>query len=561
MTAIVNKRKGLAASGRAGNLNGFAPSTAGSHTMPFKIPSAQLITALCLTLASQPYVHAQAADASPVATTKSGSIRGSLNEGIRVFKGIPYGASTAGANRFKAPRPPASWRTTRDAIEYGDQCPQMPPTGGNEKPDTTTPTSENCLVLNVWTPALRDGKRRPVMVWLHGGGYVSGSGASPVFDGTRLAQHGDVVIVTLNHRLNVLGHLYLGRIGGPEYADSGNAGQLDIVLALQWVRDNIVEFGGDPGTVTLFGESGGGGKAGTLMAMPLAKGLFQRAILQSGFGITAITAEDATKTAEGVLKELNLSRGQVDQLQRVSVEKLIGALRKVTGGTPLGVGPVFDGRSVPRHPFTPDAPELSADIPVIVGANKDETTVLFPPPDAFNLDWPGLRKHLATAMPRADVDALIERLRRIRPGATPSDLYFTVTTELGMGNNARTLATRKAQQSAAPVYLYRLEWETPVDGGRLGAHHGLDVPLMFDNVAKASGLRESGSADAQRVADAMSAAWLSFARSGNPNAPGLAYWPAFEPKQQPTMVFDAVSRAVSDPIRDVRLLLENPPPR
>jgi para-nitrobenzyl esterase len=480
-----------------------------------------------------------------------------MNESVHVFKGIHYGASTAGSNRFKPPRPPTPWGDIRDTVKYGDQCPQMPPTGGNERPDSATPTSEDCLVLNVWTPGLRDGKRRPVMVWLHGGGYVSGSGASPLFDGTRLAQRGDVVIVTLNHRLNVFGHLYLGGLGGAELADSGNAGQLDIVLALQWVHDNIEEFGGNPGMVTIFGESGGGGKVGTLMAMPLAKGLFHRAILQSGFGITAITAADATRTAESVLKELKLSRNQIDRLQSVPVDALVGALRKVTGGTPLGVGPVFDGRSVPRHPFMPDAPALSADIPVIVGANKDETTVLFPPPDAFDLDWAGLSKHFTSAMPRVDVTRVIERLRRLRPQATPSELYFTVTTELGMGNNARTLATRKARQGAAPVYLYRLEWETPADGGRLRAHHGLDVPLMFDNVANAPGLRASK--DAQRVADAMSDAWLSFARTGNPNGPGLVYWPAFDPETQPTMVFDSVSRAVSDPIRSVRLLLENPP--
>ena len=527
--------------------------------MPFQTLLTRVTAVVALALIAQPCVHAQPAEVSQAATTKSGKILGSLSSGVHVFKGIRYGASTAGANRFKPPRAPASWSGTRNALQYGDQCPQMPPTGGSERPDSATPTSEDCLFLNVWTPALRDRKQRPVMVWLHGGGYVSGSGASPLFDGTRLAQRGDVVIVTLNHRLNAFGYLYLGGLDGLEYADSGNAGQLDIVLALQWVRDNIEEFGGDPRTVTIFGESGGGGKVGTLMAMPLAKGLFHRAVLQSGFGITAIASADATKTAESVLKELQLSHGQVNRLQRIPAEKLIAALRKVTGGTPLGVGPVFDGRSVPRHPFTPDAPALSADIPVIVGANKDETTVLFPPPDAFDLDWAGLKKHLTAALPRSNVDRLIEQLRRIRPTATPSDLYFTVTTELGMGNNARTLATRKSRQNAAPVYLYRLEWETPVDGGRLRAHHGLDVPLVFDNVADAHGLRASGSPDAQRVADSMSAAWLNFARTGNPNGPSLAYWPAFEPRQQPTMVFDAVSRAVSDPIRDLRLLLENPP--
>jgi para-nitrobenzyl esterase len=293
--------------------------------------------------------------------------------------------------------------------------------------------------------------------------------------------------------------------------------------------------------------------------MPLAQGLFHRAILQSGFGLTAITAEEATKTADSVLAALNLRREQVKQLQTLPAGQLQDALRKVTGGTPLGVGPVLDGRSVPRHPFTPDAPALSADIPVIVGSNKDETTFLFPAPDAFDLDWPGLRKHLVTAMPKADVDRVIAELRRLRPKATASDLYFTVTTELGMGANARTLATRKAAQGAAPAYLYRMEWETPVNGGRMRAHHALDLPLMFDNVGKAAAMVGTGAADAQRVADAMSAAWLAFARTGNPNAPGLAYWPAFDSKNQPTMVFNVVSRAVTDPIHGVRLLLENPP--
>ncbi|MEP7314920.1 MAG: carboxylesterase family protein, partial [Pseudomonadota bacterium] len=244
----------------------------------------------------------------------------------------------------------------------------------------------------------------------------------------------------------------------------------------------------------------------------------------------------------------------------VSVDRLRDALRTVTGGTPLGVGPVLDGRSVPRHPFTPDAPAQSAAIPVLAGWNKDETTVLFPPPDAFNLDWAGLRKHLAVALPNADTDGLIAALRRLRPLATPSDLYFAATTELGMGANARTLATRKQAQGGAPVWLYRLEWESPANGGRLRAHHGLDVALVFDNVAGAPGLSPRA-AEAQQVADAMSSAWLAFARTGNPNAPGLAYWPAFDALQQPTMIFNVVSRTVTDPLHDLRVLLASPPPK
>jgi len=219
---------------------------------------------------------------------------------------------------------------------------------------------------------------------------------------------------------------------------------------------------------------------------------------------------------------------------------------------------VVDGRSLSRHPFSPDAPGVSADVPIIAGYNKDETTVLFPPPDAFELDWAGLRRHVVAAMPGRDVDAVIARLRVLRPAATPSDLFFTVTTELGMGTGARTAAARKAEQGRAPAFLYRLVWESRANGGRLRAHHGLDVALVFNNVGAATTVGD-GAIEAQKVADAMSAAWLQFARTGDPNGPGLAYWPAFDGRRQPTMVFDAVSRAVSDPIREVRLGLAPEP--
>jgi para-nitrobenzyl esterase len=514
---------------------------------------------LVTTLSVVGAVHAEAPQtAAPIVTIATGQVRGAVQDGIYLFKGIHYAGNSGGANRFKPPVPPASWTGVRDAVAYGDQCPQMPPTGGVDKPDDgSTPTSEDCLVLNVWTPGVHDGKRRPVMVWLHGGGYVVGSGAAPATDGTHLARQGDTVIVTLNHRLNVLGYLFLGAAAGPEFADSGNVGQLDLVAALHWVHDNIAQFGGDPGQVTIFGESGGGGKVSTLLAMPQAEGLFQRAIMQSGFGLQAITPQEANKTTESLLSILKLRRDQVKRLQALPVKNLQDALRIVTGGTPLGVGPVLDGRSVPRHPFSPDAPGVSAGVPIIAGWNKDETTILFPPPDAFDLDWAGLRRHLAIEMAGTDVDALIARLRVLRPKATPSDLYFTVTTELGMGAGARTVATRKAERGGAPAYLYRLEFESKANGGRLRAHHGLDVALVFNNVTAATTVGDAV-VEAQQVADAMSAAWLRFARTGNPNGPGLAYWPAFDPQLQPTMVFNALSRAISDPIRDLRLLLKRP---
>ncbi len=517
------------------------------------VRSVVLLATLALTAATA--ITAPPGDA-PVATTSTGKVRGAMQDGILVFKGMHYAADSGGANRFRPPQPPQAWTGVRDALEYGDQCPQMPPTGGNDKPDDgSIRTSEDCLVLNVWTPGLRDGKRRPVMVWLHGGGYVSGSGAAPATDGTRLARQGDVVIVTLNHRLNALGYLYLGPDAGPGFADSGNAGQLDIIAALQWVRDNIAEFGGDPGQVTIFGESGGGGKVSALLAMPPAKGLFHRAIMQSGFGLQAITAQQATRSTDRLLSLVGVGRHEIGRLQELPVKQLLDALRVVTGGTPLGVGPVLDARSLPHHPFAPDAPALSAGIPIIAGANKDETTVLFPPPDAFSLDWAALRGHLVKAMPGADVDAVVAGMRRLRPQASPSDLYFTVTTELGMGAGARTVAARRAAAGGAPVYLYRLEWESRAEGGRLRSHHGLDVPLVFNNVSEAKTVGD-GVAEAQQVADAMSAAWLRFARTGNPNGPGLAFWPAYDEQYRQTMVFNAISRAISDPLRDVLDLLE-----
>lgn len=499
---------------------------------------------------------------APIATTRFGDVRGAVEEGIQIFKGIPYGAPTGGRNRFMPPQPPKAWKGVRDALAYGPACPQVapPPAGQPFGPKSEAKgASEDCLVLNVWTPGLRDGRKRPVMVWLHGGGYTLLSGSSPVYDGTRLAKKGDVVVVTLNHRLNVFGYLYLaGLPGGTKYVDSGNVGQLDLVAALQWVRDNIEAFGGDPGSVMIFGESGGGGKVSTLLAMPAASGLFHRAAMQSGFGVTALTPEAATKMTQSVLDALQLRADQLDQLQSLPAAKLLEALQKVTGGMPFGIGPVVDGRSLPRHPFVPDAPESARNVPVLLGYNKTETTYLFPPAGAFDLDWPGLSKQLATALPGIDVAKVVEGWRQRRPQATPSDLYFMITTEGTMGASANTLAVRKAAQGGAPVYLYRLEWETPIDGGRMRTPHSLDIPLVFDNVARAPGLIGTGAEPAQQVADVMSAAWIAFARTGSPNAPGLPSWPAFNADSRATMIFNVVSRAVSDPLHEERLLFKPP---
>jgi para-nitrobenzyl esterase len=522
-----------------------------------RMPAPCLLLAAALLLLQQPAVGQGATSgaapvAAPQAATLYGPVRGAVIEGIRVFKGIPYGASTAGENRFRAPRPPAPWQKPRDATRYGPRCYQLPaPPDADSAWRSWTDTSamsEDCLTLSVWTPAL-DTRKRPVMVWLHGGGYSVGSGNSSINEGVRLAHRGDVVVVSVNHRLNLFGYLHLGDLGGADFADSGNAGQLDIIAALRWVKENIAQFGGDPGNVMVFGESGGGGKVGALMAMPGARGLFHRAAMQSGFGITFNTRAKATEFAAGFLKELGLKPDGMGELRRLSPEKLLAALNTVTGGSPTAIMPVVDGRHLPRHPFAPDAPDVSADVPLLVGYNAAETTVLFPPPGVFDLDWPKLEQQLQKEIPGMQAAPIVAGLRRLRPDATPSDLYFFITTERGMGNNARTVAERKAKLGRAPVFLYRLAWPTPVLGGKLRTPHSLDIPMVFDNVASSTSLVGDDIRNPQKVADAMSAAWIAFARSGTPNGRGLAEWPAFSLRKRSVMGFNVVSQSVDDPLR------------
>jgi para-nitrobenzyl esterase len=492
-----------------------------------------------------------------VATTAYGKVLGDIEGGVVVFKGIPYGASTAGENRFMPPKPPAAWSDVRDALKFGDQCPQTapPPTAAFASWGRDVGQSEDCLVLNVWTPAVDD-QKRPVMVWFHGGGFAVFDGSAPVYDSPKMVKRGDVVVVTLNHRLNLFGYMYLGGVGGEKYANSANLGQQDLVAALKWVRDNIANFGGDPNNVMIFGESGGGAKVSNVLAMPSAKNLFNKAAIESGPGLTAQTVEQANELAGKFLSNLNLTDKDIDKLQTLPASDLLDAMKKMTGGMPIaGFGPVVDGTVLPRQPFTPDAPSVSADVPVIVGYNATETTVLFPTPGLFTLDWDSLKKALAPQMPGKDVDAVIVGMRKLIPDATPSDIYFIVTTERGMGAGSYLLASRKAALGAAPAYVYRLEWKTPVEDGKLHSPHALDLPMVFDTVDKSAAMIGDGTEEAQKVADTMSAFWVSFARDGDPNGPGLPEWPAYDDTKKATMVFNVESRAKDDPVGDIRAIV------
>jgi para-nitrobenzyl esterase len=478
------------------------------------------------------------AQMAPVATTRAGRVRGRSAEGINIFQGVRYGATTQG-RRFMPPRPPQPWSGVLDATDFGNQSPQL----GADRPtvyaswSNPRAESEDCLFLNVYTPGLRDGRKRPVMVWFHGGGFTSGSASSHYADGTRLAKRGDVVVVTVNHRLNAFGYLYLGDLD-PELADSGNVGSLDMVQSLQWVRDNIAEFGGDPSNVTIFGQSGGGGKVSALMAMPSAAGLFHKAIVQSGSGIRVLEPAEAQANTRKVLAKLGLSPGDAARLRSMPMAELSRALPEAGAD----FRPVVDRRSLPRHPFDPDAPAVSRNVPLLVGTAKDETTNLVGgrDPSVFQMSWQDVPRRLQPELPGVDVARTIAELRRVEPAASPSDIYFTASTEARFRRRAVLQAERKAAQGGAPAFMYLIAWESPVDGGKWKSAHSIEHAFVFDNVAKSASMVGSGG-DQQKLADAMSSAWIRFARTGNPG------WAAYTPQKRTTMIFDVNARAVDDP--------------
>ena len=507
--------------------------------------------------------HLLAADAYVVADTNAGRVRGVDVEGIKIFKGIPYGANTTGRNRFMPPQPPAKWTGVRDALEYGASAPQTEPGRGRNASDLAVAgaglpaESEDCLVLNVWTPALNDGRKRPVMVWCHGGGFATGSGSSPITAGFNLARRGDVVVVSINHRLNVLGFTYLGEPGGAEFASSAGVGMEDIVQALQWVRDNITRFGGDPGTVTIFGQSGGGRKVATLLAMPPAKGLFHRAIIESGATLKLVEKDQGTRVAQELMKTMGLGKTQVKDLQMAPIDKLMAAYfetmrRMNVDQMTMGFSPGVDGKVIPQHPVYPTASAISADVPLMLGSTRTELT-LQSAADLFSLDEAGMRKRIGDLLGKG-APATIEAYAKVNPGASPSDLYFLIASDYRYSGPVMTIADRRAALGRGPVYLYYWRWETPVDGGRLRAPHTIEIPFAFDNIQAAKRLT-GGGPEAMALADKVSDAWIAFARTGNPNTPKLPPWTKYNSTDRPTMVFNSQSAVVNDPIRDQRLAI------
>ena len=418
--------------------------------------------AVALGLAEGPWSSRRALAAEPIVETSAGKVRGLISNGIAVFKGIPYGGPTGGPNRFMPPTEPAPWGAIRDAIDEGMRAPQS---GGNtaselaEAGAKSPPYGEDCLNLNVWTPELGDGRKRPVMVWLHPGGFANGWSTQYGSDGEKLAAKGDIVMVSLNHRLNVFGYLYLGEIGGQAFADSGNVGMLDIIAALGWVRDNIAAFGGDPNNVTIFGESGGGGKVSTLTAMPPAVGLFHKGIAESGSYVRGVTRAAGTKVAKSLLADLSLKPNQLDQLQNIPTVRLLAAVAPKPGDTMprFKLSPVVDGRGLPRHPYEPDASPLAAKVPMIYGTCRDEATILMgllsPDRDRlFALPEAELQPQVATMMEISEDQSreLVAIYRRSRPTATPSDIFFAIGSDKIMRIPAITQAELNPLSAVRP---------------------------------------------------------------------------------------------------------------
>lgn len=493
-----------------------------------------------------------------VARTTAGRVRGLIKDGVQQFWCVPYGAPTGGANRFMPPQKPAAWSGVKDHFEITFAAP-MEPGGAEPAPVVTalnrlTPHSEDCLTVNVFTPAL-DKKRRPVMVWMHGGGFSAGSGNYLLYDGTNLAKKEDVVVVTVNHRLNIFGFLHLADIGGEKYAGATNAGIQDLVASLQWVRDNIEQFGGDPDRVTIFGQSGGGGKTTTVMAMPSAQGLFHRSIAQSGSALRGVSASDASEAAERFLAKLGLRKDQLDRLQQMDFRQIQAAFHVPQPIPRLGTGPVIDGRILPRHQWDPTAPSYSAKVPLMAGSVENENGWLGPPP--YELADDEMQKLFTTRLAGNDTaegQKLLALYKRLHPKTRNQMLWLQAESDDTRRWNAQLLCRLKTEQGTAPAYLYYFDWASPVHDNRMGSYHTLDIPFVLYNMDIGASMTGSDQARYQ-LGHVMSAAWAAFARTGDPNHADMPRWPRFDPATLPTMVFGSTVRVANDPNREERLAL------
>jgi para-nitrobenzyl esterase len=511
-------------------------------------------------------------DNDNVVETMYGKVRGSEQGGIHTFHGIPYGANTGGENRFMPAKAPTPWPGVRSSLWYGRTCPTAQKAGQDEVffvyQQDLGYFDEDCLVANVWTPGINDNKKRPVMVWVHGGGFASGSCQElRSYDGTMLSRDGDVVVVSFNHRLNAFGFLNLSEFG-PEYAGSGNVGMTDIVFLLKWVRDNIANFGGDPANVTIMGQSGGGAKVGTLMAMPSAKGLFHKASIHSGSTLRVGDPEASLGMAHAFLAKLEISKANADKLRTVSWQEMVKAVGDLQRPNPagrdlrriersLGWTPYVDGADIPHQVWDPAAPEFSAEVPLMVGTVLNEFSNAMGRPDAFSLTRDGLMKQLSDQY-GAHAQELYDVFSKGHPTANPFQLGSIISV-CSWRDTAMKQARLKVEQRKAPAYNFWVQFQSPMLSGRAMAFHCFDLCFFFNNSERCA--NSTGNTEAARkLARQMSQAWVHFARTGNPNHPEIPKWEPVTPNGHQTMIFDTETRFSPDPDSQERATFNNAAP-
>lgn len=509
------------------------------------------------TLPAIAQVPTQSNAVGPIVRTSYGAVRGRAEQGVLVFRGLRYAAPPIGKLRFKPPQTPASWADVADAGEFGAASVQSP---GQPDMPAYEKHSEDCLFLNVWTASLKG--KRPVMVWLHGGAFSMGAAGRPTYFGDHFARDG-IVLVSVNHRLNVFGYTQLPDSWGPEYASSGMAGMLDIVAALQWVQKNIARFGGDPSNVTIFGESGGGAKVSLLLAMPAAKGLYHKAIIQSGAALDAAPREYAQALGGALLDGLALAPGDTAGLAAIETSKIFNAQHAAVGKVNslaasrgflnTGFVPSVNPVDLPRGPFTPDAPSMSAQVPLLIGSNKDESTLFLAGPKFLAQTDADFQNAVSKAYPAA-AEGIAAAIRRAYPDYSPPHLIAILSTAQMFWLNTIVLAERKVAQRAAPVYMYRMDWGSPIRDGVLKATHAMELSFVFGTYEAIRDFVGPGDGPA-RMAAQMHPAWVAFAKTGDPNTDALPRWPTYDTQSRNTMIFDLQSRVEQDPLAELRRLM------
>jgi para-nitrobenzyl esterase len=493
------------------------------------------------------------------ADTQYGKVQGMSNTGIKEFKGVPYGAPTGGKNRYLPPQKPAAWTGIRECLAYGQISPQTisPPTSDYSQLiqwdlHYGTGMGEDVLTLNIWTPGIKDGAKRAVLVSFHGGGFATGSGNGPQYDGTQLARLGEVVVVTVNHRLASFGYLNLADAGAPpEFAHAGVVGMMDLVASLEWVRDNIENFGGDPQKVMIFGQSGGGAKTSTMLAIPSAKGLFHAAGIQSGSTIRSMTREQGAKSAELLLAKLGIDKGNVAAIQKVPWQQILEAQTALAGSAPFS--PIVDGTVLPHHPFDPTAPPESADVPIIISNTLEDAALRL---TNFDLTEEGLRTMMNQRF-GAKAEEMLAMYRDRYPDKSPFLIQAQIDTDSTSRRSANLQAERKAASGKAPAYLYLWAFASTGFGGKFGAVHGTDVSATFNNYR--DGVGGTGSEVERALWSRFATTWVTMAKNANPNNSKIPNWPHYDAQARPTMIFDKEIRVENDPRGEIRKFWDQMP--